>query len=113
MSAAARAILRPQVPDDLHEIVVHLDQRSPAAADRFVDAAFAGFERVREMPGIGSPKSFRRPTLVGVRSWAVPGFPNHLIYYQTKDDAIVVLAVLHGARNVRMVLKMVLKDRIP
>jgi plasmid stabilization system protein ParE len=104
-----RIVLRPKVPDDLHSIVTWLEQHSVAVADRFVGSAFAAFDDLAAMPGKGSPKTYPRSQIVGVRSWPVPGFPNHLIYYQTRPDAIIVLAVLHGARNVRAVLK----DRVP
>ena len=100
-----RVVLRPEVPDDLHSIVIWLEQRSTVIADRFLESALAAFDDLAAMPGKGSPKTFARSRVTGVRSWSVPGFPNHLIYYLTHPDAIVVLAVLHGARNVRAVLK--------
>ncbi len=100
-----RVILRPEVPDDLHSIVAYLEQRSVAAADRFVEAVFATWNDLAAHPGKGSPKHFPRTGLTGVRSWPVPGFPNHLVYYQTHPDAVIILAVVHGARNVPAILK--------
>lgn len=100
-----RVILRPQVPDDMHGIVVRLEQNSRAIADRFVESAFAAFDDLASMPGKGSPKFFRLPRLAGLRSWGVPGFPNHLIYYLTTDEAIIIYGVLHGARDVPKVLR--------
>jgi len=104
-----RVILRPQVPDDLHSIVSGLEKSSVSIADRFVEAVFAAFDDLAEMPGKGSPKHFRLPRLAGLRSWWVPGFPKHLIYYRATDEAIIIYAVIHGARDVRAVLK----DRAP
>src|SRR5438067_12719 len=100
-----RIILRAPVPDDLHGIVKYLEQSSVEIANRFVDSVFAAFDDLAIMPGKGSPKRFRIARLSGVRSWAVPGFRNHLIFYHSTDEAIIVLAVLHGARNVREVLR--------
>ena len=94
-----RTVLRPGVPADLEAIIAYLEKTSVAVADRFMDAVFAALARLAEAPGIGSPKHFARSRIVGVRSWAVPGFPNHLIYYKVHPDAIVVLAVLHGAQD--------------
>ena len=105
MSTGRRVVLRPEVPDDLRAVVEYLERDSVEAADRFIENAFAAFHRIRDMPGVGSPKTFRRTGLKDVRSWAVPGFPNHLIYYQARPDAVVVLAVIHGARNVRAALR--------
>ena len=97
------------MPDDLADIVARLEQSSVAVADRFVLAAFDAFDDLAAMPGKGSPKRLRLPHLSGLRSWAVPGFPNHLIFYLTTDEAIIVYAVVHGARDVRAILK----GRIP
>jgi plasmid stabilization system protein ParE len=104
-----RVILRPQVPDDMRDIIARLEQSSLAVADRFAESVFAAFDDLAVMPGMGSPKHFRLPRLTGLRSWAVPGFPNHLIYYLTTDEAIIIYGVLHGARNIPAVLK----DRLP
>ena len=100
-----RVVLRPQVPDDVASIVAYLEQHSPAAADRFVTAAFAAFDDLASMPGKGSPKHFRSARLAGIRSWSVPGFRNHLIFYRPIPDGIEVIAVTHGARRIRDLLR--------
>jgi plasmid stabilization system protein ParE len=100
-----RVILRPDVPADLHNIVLYLEKTSITVADRFVTSVFAAFESVAESPGHGSPKHFPNPGLAGVRSWPVSGFPNHLIYYQTHAEAVIILGVMHGARNVPRILE--------
>jgi hypothetical protein len=33
------------------------------------------------MPQIGAPKQFKNPALAGLRSWAVKGFEDILIFY--------------------------------
>jgi plasmid stabilization system protein ParE len=99
-----RIVLRPAVPSDIESIVAYLDQHSIVAADRFVAAVFAALDDLAAMPGKGSPKHFRSNRLSGVRSWAVPGFKNHLILYRPLADGIEVLAVTHGARRLRALL---------
>ena len=105
-----RIILRPHVPGDMHEIVARLERSSNAIADRFV-VRFRRVGRSRRNAGDGESQTIAlaAPRLAGLRSWAVPGFPRHLIYYTTTDEAIIVYAGIHGARNVRAVLK----DRQP
>jgi len=40
-----------------------------------------------------------------VRSWPVEGFPNHFIFYRVTDAGVlVVLRVIHGAREIRAAL---------
>ncbi|HLL89725.1 MAG TPA: type II toxin-antitoxin system RelE/ParE family toxin [Tepidisphaeraceae bacterium] len=101
----ARVVLRPQVPDDLHAIVQYLEQHSgTVVANRFADNVFATLDGLAAHPGRGSPKQLRSRQLVGVRTCAVAGFRNHLIFYRHEADAVVVLAVVHGSRNVRALL---------
>ena len=57
------------------------------------------------MPERGSPKRLRDQALSGVRSWKVRGFPNHLILYEMRGDDVYVLAIVHGARRYRRVLR--------
>lgn len=101
---SGRVILRPEVPGDLHDIVKYLDRHSVTAGDRFMAAVFPAFDVVAAMPGMGSPKHFRNKRLARIRSWAVPGFPNHLILYRELPGAIEVFAVTHGSRRLPLLL---------
>jgi toxin ParE1/3/4 len=99
-----RTILRKQVPADLLDIHDYLAKDSPATAIRFLDNARSTLERLATIPGIGSPKEFGRG-LKGVRSWPVDGFPNHLVYYKFTDKALIILAILHGSRDLPKILR--------
>src|SRR5580658_3637024 len=67
------------------------------AADRLLEASEATFKMIAENPEIGSQRSFRR--LVGIRSRAVTGFKNYLVFYQTRGETVVIVRVLHGMRD--------------
>jgi toxin ParE1/3/4 len=67
------------------------------AADRLLEAAEETFKLIAETPDIGSQRSFRK--LVGIRSRAVTGFRNYLVFYQTRGNVVVILRVLHGMRD--------------
>lgn len=101
---SGRAILRREVPGDLHDIVKYLDRHSVTAGDRFMAAVFPALDDLAAMPGIGSPKFFRSKRLAGFRSWAAPGFPNHLILYRPLPGAIEVFAVTHGSHRLASLL---------
>jgi toxin ParE1/3/4 len=92
---------RPQVSDDIVSITVRIRVDSPASADRFLDRLHPTLIELAKMPGKGIIKRFRAAALSGVRTWRVPGFPNHLICYRPLDDGIEVLAIIHGARDLR------------
>jgi toxin ParE1/3/4 len=67
------------------------------AADRLLKAAEETFKLIAETPDIGSQRSFRK--LVGIRSRAVTGFRNYLVFYQTQGKSVVIVRVLHGMRD--------------
>jgi toxin ParE1/3/4 len=95
----SQVVLHRFVPDDLLEIIDYLAARSPAAADRFAEAVPRTLDDVARFPGAGSLREFEDPRLAGIRSWRVRGFRRYLIYYRPIDGGIMVLAVLHGARD--------------
>ena len=99
-----RVIFRRHVTVDLFDIHAFLQQHSPAAAERFLVGVESSIDRLREFPGIGSPKHFRG-RFRGIRSWRVEGFPNYLIFYRPAKEAIVVLGILHGARHIPKALR--------
>ena len=69
------------------------------AARSFLRSAHETFERLAQMPRVGASRRFRNPRFEGVRMWRVGGFPKHLIFYRALSDGIVVLRVVHGARD--------------
>jgi toxin ParE1/3/4 len=56
------------------------------------------FDRLSEMPLIGSPREIRNPAIEGLRIRPVQGFPDHLIFYIPREDAVEVIRVLHGSQ---------------
>jgi toxin ParE1/3/4 len=67
------------------------------AADRLLRAAEDTFILIAKHPTLGSQRSFRK--IVGVRSRAVTGFKNYLVFYQLRGDKVVIVRVLHGMRD--------------
>lgn len=49
--------------------------------------------------GAGAPCKFTAPELRGTRRMPVAGFAKHLIFYQFSESEILVLRVVHGARD--------------
>jgi toxin ParE1/3/4 len=99
-----RVVVRPRVRTDLDEQARYIAQDSLDAALRFLTAAESTFEKLGAMPEIGRRRSFRHPSLAGVRSWAIPGFEKHVIFYRVAQDRVDVLRVIHAARDLRSIL---------
>lgn len=72
---------------------------NPRASVRFLKAIRRTCSQIAAMPGIGAPRDYDNPALVGLRVVPVAGFKNYGIYYLTTSEAVIVLRVLHGARD--------------
>ena len=80
-------------------------QASLEMALRFYDAASSTFGKIAGTPGMGEPWPSADPRLAGLRVWRIRGFEKHLIFYRHAADAIEIVRVLHGARDIESVLK--------
>jgi plasmid stabilization system protein ParE len=93
------------VERDILELAAWIARDSLPIAYRFFEAAENSIRSLRSMPGRGSPKRLRGKPLAGVRSLAVSGFPNHIILYEVRGSDVYILAVVHGARDYRPLLR--------
>lgn len=97
-------VITPEADRDLEETALFIETDSPSAAKRFLDAATAGFSSLSDAPRIGVCVETGNPAMPGLRRWRVPGFENHLIFYQVTEETITVIRVLHGARDIEAIL---------
>ena len=95
-----RLILRPSAFDDLDSISAHIAQTSEEAADRFLEACLSDFQKLADMPGMGTRREISNPNGVGIRSWPVSRFRNYLIFYRPIEGGVEILQVMHGSRNI-------------
>lgn len=94
-----RFILSSEAGDDLEEIVRFIAQDNPSAARRFLAKLRREIARIADTPGLGHQRTDL--TDLAVRFWPVG---RYLIIYRTEPDAIEVVRVLHGARDVSTLL---------
>jgi toxin ParE1/3/4 len=73
-------------------------------AKRWDAAVTSALLRIERNPKSGAPCHFDAPELQGLRRMAITRFPRHLIFYQLKGDEIIVLRVIHGARDLEPLL---------
>ena len=66
---------------------------------RWEKAVTASLLRISQNPRAAAHCSFKAHELRGMRRIPVPGFPKHLIFYQLQRSRVVVLRVVHGARD--------------
>ncbi len=87
----------PQALVDLVETADYLAQDDIQVADRFFDAFETTLEFIRNMPKIGSIRRFQNN--IDVRMWFVRGFKKSLIFYTENAEEIVILRIIHSARD--------------
>jgi toxin ParE1/3/4 len=91
--------------DILRQFRHYLLEGAFETANRFLDAVDESIEAICQTPHIGAPKQFKNPSLAGLRSSAVKGFQDILIFYVVRPDALRVVRVLHGRRDIKKILE--------
>lgn len=92
-------IVTPKARQEILEIADYIAEQSLEAAMRFFDNVEASFERISQMPELGTLCQVQHPETVGIRVWPVTGFPNHLIFYRPESGQLRILRILHGAQD--------------
>ncbi len=68
-------------------------------AERWSKAVTSAVLRILKNPQSGAPCRFRPAELRGIRRAPISGFPKHLVFYSVEDTDVLILRVLHGARD--------------
>lgn len=92
------------VADILEQADWYSAQSGGALANRWEKAVTAGVLRVVSRPAAGTLCRFQSPELRGVRRTAIAGFPKHLLFYRVDEGEILILRVVHGARDLERLL---------
>ena len=66
---------------------------------KVLENAESTLKDLSDSPGSGSPFESDQPELAHLRFRRVKGFPNHLVFYVEHTNAIEVVRILHGARD--------------
>jgi toxin ParE1/3/4 len=87
------------VADILEQYEWYEEQSGEKLAKRWEKAVTSTLLRISRRPGTGSPCKFSSAELRGTRRAPISGFPRHLVFYLPYSDEIVVLRIVHGARD--------------
>ena len=77
----------------------------PRVALRFKQAVKRTVKELSRQPNIAAPCHLRNPALQSLRSWPVDGFEAIRLYFLADDEAMRVIRILHGKRDVRGILE--------
>lgn len=100
-------LITPAAESDLINIWLYIARDNPDAADRTYQAAQDTFEKLADMPTIGTLYRTRHPQLKGLRFFPVKRFYNYIVYYREIKDGIEIVRVLHSRmdKNLRLASK--------
>jgi toxin ParE1/3/4 len=82
---------------DYAQIVTELSEANPETAEHFCDALERSLTLLVEFPQLGSKAGFRHAP--AVRKWVIQPFRNYILFYEDRPDGIVLIRLLHGARD--------------
>jgi toxin ParE1/3/4 len=101
----AEVFVRPRARRDILSNAEYLEEHGgEETAQRFLDATQSTFDRLAKMPKLGILCVFHRPSLRRLRRWPVKGFENWLIFYLPRRDGVEIVHVIHGARDIEILL---------
>ena len=87
------------IADILEQADWYAAQAGRGLARRWEKAVKSAILQAVRRLATGDPCVFRSKALSGVRRTNITGFPKHLIFYRFDDDEVLVLRVVHGARD--------------
>ena len=82
-----------------------LTAEAPEIALRFREAVRHTIQSLVQNPHVGPRCSSSNPRLQNLRSWPVAGFEAIRIYYAVEPEAMHIIRILHGKRDVRHILR--------
>jgi toxin ParE1/3/4 len=88
---------------DLDEQSEYIRQRNPRAALRFLRTAEATFRQLATMPTIGERFETDNTLFQDLRCFPISGFPSHIVYFKPLADGVVIIRVIHAARDVHRI----------
>src|SRR5215469_10359542 len=78
---------------------------APEIAVRFREAVKHTIQSLAQNPHVGPKYSSSNPRIQNLRSWPVAGFEAIRIYYALEKEAMHIIRILHGKRDIRRILQ--------
>jgi plasmid stabilization system protein ParE len=95
--------LTPLARADIFDIWSFIAEDNEEAADRVEQAIYEGCAFLARGPLRGHYQ--RELTIRPLRFWTLTRYPNYTIVYRPDTDPLQIVAVVHGKRNIRRILK--------
>ena len=95
--------LTPLAKADIFDIWAYIAENSETAADRVEQAIYAACAFLAQ----GPLRGHTRPDLTArsLRFWTLSRYPNYTVVYRPETAPLQIVAILHGKRNIRRILR--------
>jgi toxin ParE1/3/4 len=92
-----RLVWTPRARGDLDEIVAHIAEGNPNAAERLAEYLYSAVALLCDQPGLGRPgrKEGTRELIVRRATWGSA----YIVPYRVRGERVELLAVIHSARR--------------
>lgn len=94
------AVLTVAAEEDVAEQAAWIAADNPEAAARFINAVAETIRFAEENRLAGARYPVKAAALRGMRKLQVTGFEKWLLFYQERDDSLIIVRLLHGARDI-------------
>lgn len=95
-----RIIITPIARTEIRAISLSIAKDSAMQGHKFAEDVRATLETLAQFPGVGRSREEGDPRTHLLRSFPVRDHPNHLLFYAVEEEAIVLVRVIHGARDI-------------
>ena len=92
------------VGDILEQADWYREQSDHQLSRRWERAVHAVLLRIAQNPRSAPLCRFKTKELGGIRRVRVSGFPKHLVFYRFQQNELLILRVIHGARDLENLL---------
>ncbi len=91
--------ISPRASSDLTEIWSYIADDSVANADGFIDKLHDAIQALAKQPRSGRRREELAPGILSIP------FGRYIIFYRASQDAIEIVRVLHGARDIQSIFE--------
>jgi toxin ParE1/3/4 len=101
MKRSCEVRLLPQAEEDLLDIIDYISQDNPGAAEKMATRFESGFALLSKNPMAGTRARESRLRMLQYRYLIID---HYLIFYQFRGGRVIILRILHGARDYQSIL---------
>lgn len=88
--------------NDIEGIVATIESQNPTAAWRFLDSVEGTVEVLRTHPRAGG--AYAHPRHPNLRAITIAGFRRYVLFYDEIPERVLLVRLLHGARDMNVAL---------